>query len=107
MIRRRHADMITTGTRVRVRDAWPELDGPAHVRTPHYLRGRTGIVLRCLGASPNPEDLAFDRPAAVLPLYHVRFGFDEIWGGASPDALLAEIYASWLEPIPSWLEPIS
>ncbi len=90
--------MIATGTTVRVRDAWPELDGPTHVRTPHYLRGRTGIVLRCLGAFPNPEDIAFERPAPVLPLYHVRFSFQEVWGEPAPDSLLVEIYGPWLEP---------
>ncbi len=92
--------MIAVGATVRVRDAWPELDGPAHIRTPHYLRGRTGTVLRCLGAFPNPEDLAFDRPAAVLPLYHVGFSFETVWGDPGADSLLVEIYGSWLEAVP-------
>ena len=52
-----------------VRDDWPEARGPAHIRTPHYLRGRNGTVVRRLGAFPNPEDLAFGRPAdAARPL---------------------------------------
>ena len=89
--------MIAAGTMVRVRDAWPERDGPAHVRTPHYLRGRTGTVLRCLGAFPNPDDIAFNRPAPLLPLYHVRFSFEEVWGDAGVDQLLVEIYGPWLE----------
>ena len=92
--------MIAAGTAVRVRDAWPELDGPAHVRTPHYLRGRTGTVLRCLGAFPNPEDIAFNRPAPVLPLYHVCFDFKAVWGDPGPDTLLVEIYGPWLEAVP-------
>ncbi len=58
---------------------------PVHIRTPHYLRGRQGQVVRHLGDFPNPEDLAFARPAARLPLYHVAFTPDGIWpGGGRP-----------------------
>ena len=89
--------MIAAGARVRVRDAWPELDGTVHIRTPHYLRGRVGTVLRHLGDFPDPEDLAFNRAAASLPLYHVGFGFEEVWGDAGRDTLLVEIYGPWLE----------
>ena len=89
--------MIADGARVRVRDAWPELDGPAHIRTPHYPRGRTGTVFRHLGDFANPEDLAFNRPAAPLPLYHVGFGLEDLWGEAGQDTLLVEIYGPWLE----------
>ncbi len=89
--------MIAPGAAVRVRDAWPELDGPVHVRTPHYLRGRTGVVLRHLGDFPDPGDLAFNRPAPLLPLYHVGFRVADLWGGQGEDTLLAEIYGSWLE----------
>ena len=64
---------FAAGARVRVRNDWPETRGPVHIRTPHYLRGKPGTVVRQLGAFPNPEDLAFARPAASLPLYHVAF----------------------------------
>ena len=36
-------------------------------------RRSTGTVVRHLGDFPNPEDLAFARPAPTLPLYHVAF----------------------------------
>ena len=92
--------MLQPGQQVRVRDDWPETRGPCHIRTPHYLRGETGTVLRHLGDFPNPEDLAFARPAAVLPLYHVAFAQPAIWHeGAAGDALLVELYESWLEPL--------
>ena len=91
--------MFAAGTRVRVKDDWPETRGPVHVRTPHYLRGMPGTVVRQLGTYPNPEDLAFGRPAPIRPLYHVRFDqpavWQEGWGG---DELLVEIYEHWLEP---------
>jgi hypothetical protein len=56
-------------------------------------------VLRYLGDHPNPEDLAFARPAAKRPLYHVAFPMNEVWPEGSPaDELLVEIYEQWLEP---------
>ncbi len=86
------------GEAVRVRDAWPELAGPVHIRTPHYLRGVAGTVERRLGDFPNPEDLAFGRPAALRALYHVRFALADVWPErAGDDALLVEIYDHWLE----------
>jgi hypothetical protein len=86
------------GQAVRVRDAWPELNGPVHIRAPHYVRGVAGTVERRLGDFPNPEDLAFDRPAALRALYHVRFALADIWPEhTGDDGLLVEIYDHWLE----------
>jgi len=90
--------VIAPGTTVRVRDDWPELRGPCHIRTPHYLRGATGVVEKHLGVHPNPEDLAFARPAANLDLYHVRFVPAAIWPDATAEALVVELYETWLEP---------
>ena len=93
--------MIAPGTRVRVRDDWPETRGPCHIRTPHYLRGETGVVTRHLGDFPNPEELAFARPARTLPLYHVRFALAQLWDDGAPGAdLLVELFEPWLEPQP-------
>lgn len=86
------------GTSVQVRDDWPEARGPVHIRTPHYLRGRHGTVVRHLGDFPNPEDLAFARPANRLPLYHVAFQPDEIWPGGASAELLVEVFEPWLLP---------
>ena len=87
------------GTHVRVKDDWPETRGPAHVRTPHYLRGLSGTVIRKLGAYPNPEDLAFARPAATRALYHVAFDQPSVWQeGKAGDQLVVELYEHWLEP---------
>ena len=86
------------GQRVRVRDDWPETRGPCHIRTPHYLRGRTGEVVRHLGDFANPEDLAFGRPAERRPLYHVRFDPHAIWREPrAGDELLVELFGHWLE----------
>ena len=92
--------MLAPGSEVRVKDDWPETRGPCHIRTPHYLRGHRGVVVRQLGAYPNPEDLAFARPAARVALYHVAFPRREIWPeGSAADELLVEIYEHWLEPV--------
>jgi nitrile hydratase len=89
---------FAAGSDVRVKRDFPELRGHCHIRTPHYLRGRTGVIERPLGSYPNPEDLAFARPAAPVPLYHVRFDQPALFGeGATGDTLLVELFEHWLE----------
>ncbi len=90
--------MLAPGAAVRVRDDWPETRGPCHLRTPHYLRGREGTIVRALGRFPNPEDLAFARPAALRALYHVAFPQPPLWNEGRPgDEVVVEIYEHWLE----------
>ena len=91
--------VLAPGTAVQVRSDWPEARGPAHVRTPHYLRGRRGVVVRHLGDFPNPEELAFARAAGRLALYHVAFKPGEIWPDSAAAELLVEVFESWLQPI--------
>ena len=82
--------------RVRVSTMMP----PGHVRTPAYLRGKTGVVERALGPCPNPEQLAYRQQADPRALYRIRFTMAEIWGEAAEnpdDTLDAEIFAHWLE----------
>ena len=74
---------------------------PGHVRTPAYLRGKTGMVERALGPFPNPEELAYGHAGRPLPLMRLRFSMAEVWGPdvANPtDTIDAEIYSHWLEP---------
>jgi nitrile hydratase len=93
------AARFAPGDAVLVKDDWPERRGPCHIRTPHYLRGRQGRIERILGAFPNPEDLAFARPAPRRVLYHVLFDQPPIFDEGEPgDALLVEIFEHWLEP---------
>lgn len=83
---------------VRVR-AWTP---PGHVRTPWYLRGKTGRVERRLGTFLNPEALAYGRPAAAIDLYRVRFTMAEVWGADAErpdDTIDAEIFGHWLESV--------
>jgi hypothetical protein len=90
------------GDKVRVAGRWPEAGAVrVHVRTPHFLRGRTGTVERVLGAFANPEELAFGNPGLPkVPLYMIKFGEAELWteGGFKPqDTLTADLYEHWLE----------
>lgn len=85
------------GEAVRVRRA----DPPGHVRTPRYVRGRQGIVERVCGRFANPEELAYNRVGAPLPLYRVRFELRALWpedATAAGDTVDVEIYEHWLEP---------
>jgi hypothetical protein len=92
------APRFAPGAAVRVKDDWPERRGPCHIRTPHFIRGRKGTIVRRLGAFPNPEDLAFARPAPKRNLYHVLFDQQPIWNEGTPgDTLMIEVFEHWLE----------
>jgi nitrile hydratase len=71
------------------------------VRTPFYVRGRTGIVERLCGSYPNPEELAYARAGLpAQPLYRVRFLQRELWpdyAGSAADTVDVELYQHWLE----------
>jgi hypothetical protein len=85
------------GDRVRVIEAYPL----GHMRTPFYIRGKTGVIERYCGSFPNPEELAQMRDGLpAQPLYRVRFRQQEVWPdyrGSAADVLEVEIYQHWLE----------
>ena len=81
---------------VRVKSQMP----PGHIRTPFYLRGKTGVIERELGEFGNPETQAYGHIGERKPLYRVRFTMAEIWGDKAEnptDTIDAEIYGHWLE----------
>ena len=75
---------------------------PGHVRTPHYVRGKTGRIERALGAFKNPELLAYGESGLPeRPLYKVGFRQVDLWDGypgPADDALYVDLYEHWLEP---------
>jgi hypothetical protein len=93
------SDAFAAGQRVRVRRAWP----PGHVRTPHYVRGKRGVVDAVAGHFANPEELAYGRDGLPLrALYRVRFRQSELWPdyrGAAGDSAVVDILEHWLEPV--------
>jgi len=70
-----------------------------HCRTPHYQRGKRGVVSRVFGTFPNPEQLAYHRIGVPhVPLYQVDFDYAEVWGKAAPNTRIsADIFQHWLE----------
>ena len=88
------------GDHVRVLEMFPL----GHVRTPWYIRGKTGTVERLCGAYPNPEELAYHRSGLpAQPLYRVRFLQRDVWPnyhGNPIDTVDLEIYQHWLEEVP-------
>ncbi|MES2564593.1 MAG: SH3-like domain-containing protein [Pseudomonadota bacterium] len=89
--------IFASGQRVRVR----RVDPPGHIRTPHYIRGRTGVIERFSGYFPNPEEKAYGRSGEPLrALYRVRFVQSHVWDdyrGGALDTLDIDLYEHWLE----------
>lgn len=85
------------GAPVRVRIAYP----PGHVRTPFYIRGRSGVVESIAGEFADPEELAYGRDG--LPkraLYRVRFRQVDLWpdySGPEADTIVVDVFEHWLE----------
>jgi nitrile hydratase len=77
-------------------------DPSTHCRTPRYLRGKRGVVVRALGCYPNPEALAYHKPGLPpVTLYQVEFDAAEVWGERlreAPYRIIADIFEHWLEP---------
>lgn len=86
------------GDRVRVRME----DRPGHIRTPWYIRGKTGWIEQVHGKFLNPESLAHGGDG--LPkrlLYLVAFNQKDVWTTvqAPKDKVLVDIYEHWLDPV--------
>ena len=86
-----------------------ELNKPGHIRTPHYVRHRTGTVIQFCGAFLNPEDLAVGNAGGrVVECYRVEFPQRDLWpdyAGSPDDTLVIEIYEHWMTPAPAPEEP--
>ena len=89
---------FAVGERVRVDDRTP----PGHIRTPWYIRGKSGVVAAMVGAFADPEDLARGGDGLPeRPLYRVRFRQTVTWpdyAGDGRDTVDIEIFEHWLEP---------
>jgi nitrile hydratase subunit beta len=89
--------MFKAGDAVVVRVSFPI----GHVRTPHYIRGKSGVIERLCGIYGNPEELAYARSGRPKqPLYRVRFEQRQVWPeykGNKEDTVDVEIFQHWLE----------
>lgn len=90
---------FNVGQKVRVL----ELNKEGHIRTPHYIRRKTGTVIQYCGSFLNPEDLAQGNTAGpIVENYRVEFRQKDLWpdyDGPEKDSLVIEIYHHWLAPV--------
>ena len=90
---------LAPGARVRV------LDEPSvgHVRTPWYVKGKTGVVAHVQGSFRNPETLAFGGDGQPeRPLYYVGFRRHDVFPGSegpAGDTIYLDLYEHWLEAV--------
>lgn len=79
------------------------LDKSGHVRIPHYVRGKRGVIVQYCGTYLNPEDLAVGQTAGpAIDLYRVEFTQTSLWqtpAHPKQDRLIIEIYDHWLKKV--------
>jgi nitrile hydratase subunit beta len=83
----------------RVRVAARPHDG--HHRTPSYVKGKTGEVVRVHGSFTNPETRAYGNDGLPKqPLYLVSFPQRDVWPGYRgnvTDRVCIDLFEHWLE----------
>jgi len=62
-------------------------------RTPHYVRGKTGVVTVVHGVINNPVD----HRGLYPPLYTVVFALKEVFGREANESLWVDVHEEWLE----------
>lgn len=72
-----------------------------HHRTPGYLKGKVGEVVRVHAAFTNPETRAYGAEGLPkLTLCQVAFRQRDVWpayGGQDRDRIYADVFEHWLE----------
>jgi nitrile hydratase len=72
-----------------------------HHRTPGYLKGKVGEVVRVHAAFTNPETRAYGVDGLPkLTLYQVAFRQRDVWpsySGSDHDRVYADVFDHWLE----------
>jgi nitrile hydratase len=85
------------GDKVQVLD----LNIEGHIRTPSYIRGKSGKIIQFCGFFLNPEDLSVGNTGGpVYPLYRVSFAMKDLWSDydrGEDDELCIEVYDHWLD----------
>ncbi|MBM3406796.1 MAG: SH3-like domain-containing protein [Betaproteobacteria bacterium] len=87
------------GQRLRVRP----ISRPGHSRTPGFIEGRVGEVIRDWGDFPNPEDLARgNRDAPWVGVYLLAFDPNDLWphsASVTTHRVLVDVFSPYLEPV--------
>ncbi len=83
------------GDPVRARNIHPR----HHTRTPRYVRGKIGTVLRDYGVFNLPDCHARNAGHSPRHVYSVKFAARELWGDDAPalDSLLIDMWDDYLE----------
>jgi nitrile hydratase subunit beta len=66
-------------------------------RTPHYVRGKSGVVTVLHGLIVNP----IDHRGIYPPLCSVLFRVRDVFGGGTDDTLSIDLHEDWLKPASS------
>jgi nitrile hydratase len=71
-----------------------------HTRLPSYLQGRAGEVVIVHGYWVFPDTHAASGDEAPTWLYGVRFAATDLWPGAEPHEVYADLFEPYLEAVP-------
>ncbi|MGE0688509.1 MAG: nitrile hydratase subunit beta [Dehalococcoidia bacterium] len=88
--------LFQPGDAVTVLDLHPK----GHIRLPHYLKGKSGVVERYQGYYDIHDHERYEDPLPPpRPLYAVSFDRHDIWGPQSePGRIVADLWEHYLEP---------
>jgi nitrile hydratase len=84
---------FAVGDRVQAREA----PSTGHTRLPAYLAGRTGEVVALNGFWLLPDVHATDGTESPTWVYAVRFAAADLWPGAGPHEVCADLFEPYLE----------
>ena len=82
------------GQKIRVKIMNPA----THTRAPRYVRGHMGEVVKIHGAHVFPDSNALRLGENPQWLYTVRFTAKELWGNATDDTVMLDLWEPYLEP---------
>jgi nitrile hydratase subunit beta len=83
------------GEAVRTRSLSPD----GHTRLPRYARGKRGEIVAVHGAHVFPDSNSHDLGEDPQWLYTVRFSASELWGKATRDAVMIDLWEPYLEKL--------
>ena len=90
----RAAPRFAIGDKIRTQNTNPE----GHTRLPRYARGKSGEVVSEHGAHVFPDSSAHGLGEDRQWLYTVCFTAKELWGHATDDTVMLDLWEPYLEP---------
>ena len=70
-----------------------------HTRSPHYVRGKTGVVRRVHGLYVFPDTNAHRVGENRQHVYLVEFSARELWGRNDRERVMIDLWEDYLEPV--------